>query len=123
MTAQQVEKIKHYQREYQKLYGEKLHIDWAFMKDVPKKVYFRKYAPEIPLVDPEKLLKRCLKKHRASLNIIKDRSTRLHMHGHTKERLAVIEFAKRVLNCRCNAQEAANLINRDRSLLYYYASM
>jgi hypothetical protein len=123
MTLDKFETIKKYQRDYQETYGEKLYIDWAYMKDVPKKVYYRKYAPDLSLVDPEKILKKCLKKYKANLEIIKDRSTRLHMHGNTKERMAVIEYSKRVLSNRCNAQEAANLINRDRSLLYYYASM
>ena len=123
MNEEQIERIRSYQREYKKMYGEKLYIDWPYMKGVPKKVYFRKYAPEIPMVDPEKILMKCLKKHRADLQTIKDRSTRIHMHGNTKERLAIIEFSKRVLSNRCNVQEAANLINRDRSLLYYYASM
>lgn len=123
MTAEQIEKIKKYQREYKRLYGEKLHIDWPCMKDVPRRVYYRKYAPEIPLVDPEKILNSCVKKYKANIDIIKDRSTRIHMHGNTKERMAIIEFSKRVLKNKCNVQEAANLINRDRSLLYYYASM
>jgi len=123
MTIEQVEKIKQFQREYKNLYGEELCIDWPYMKNVPRRIYYRKYATNIPLVDPEKILKRCMKKHKASIEVIRDRTTRLHMHGHTKERLAVIEFSKNVLNSRCNVQEAANLINRDRSLLYYYASM
>lgn len=123
MTADKINKIKSYQREYEKLYGEKLFIDWGSMKDVPKKVYFRKFAPEIRMIDPSKILKKCLKKYGADMEIIKCRDKRLHMNGNMKEKMAIIEFSKRVLNSKCNVQEAANLINRDRSLLYYYASM
>jgi hypothetical protein len=75
------------------------------------------------MIDPSKILNRCLKKYGADVEIIKCRKRRLHMHGNTKEKMAVIEFSKRVLSSKCNVQEAANLINRDRSLLYYYASM
>jgi len=123
VNADKINKIKSYQREYENLYKEKLFIDWGSMKDVPKKVYFRKFAPEIPMIDPSKILNRCLKKYGADVEIIKCRKRRLHMHGNTKEKMAVIEFSKRVLSSKCNVQEAANLINRDRSLLYYYASM
>lgn len=123
MTTEQFKKVKEFQHEYKKLYGEKLYIDWAYMKDIPKRVYLRRYLSNVPIVDPEKVLRKCVKKHKASLEIIKDRSTRLHMHGNTKERLAVIEYCKTVLSNRCNATEAANLINRERSTLYHYASM
>lgn len=123
MTPQQFKKVKEYQREYKKLYGKKLYIDWPYMKDVPKRPLLRRYSPNIPIVDPEKILKKCVRKYKADLQIIKDRSTRIHMHGHTKERLAMVEYCKTVLNNRCNATEAANLINRHRSVLYHYATM
>ena len=123
MTPEQFRKIKDFQREYKKLYGEKLYIDWPYMQGVPKSAYLRRYGPDVPLVDPERILKHCIRKHKANLNLIRDRSTRIHMHGNTKERLALIEYSKRVLSSRCNATEAANLVNRDRSVLYHYASM
>lgn len=123
MNQEQFRKIKDFQREYKRLYGEMLYIDWPYMKGVPKRAFIRRYSPNIPIVDPEKILNKCVRKYKASLDIIRDRTTRIHMHGHTKERLAIIEYSKTVLNSRCNATEAANLINRDRSVLYHYATM
>ena len=34
MEANELRKIKEYQRDYEKLFGKKLHIDWLAMKNI-----------------------------------------------------------------------------------------
>jgi hypothetical protein len=54
---------------------------------------------------------------------IRQKSKRLQVGAYTKERLAVREFCKIVVHLKGNINEAARLINRDRSVIYHYAGM
>jgi hypothetical protein len=127
MTARELMKVKHYQREFKTIFNKRLEIDFMSMKGIPG-------IPTVPVeeidienlpnrmaVDLNKLLDDCVQKYGASLERIRQRSKRLQVGAYTKERLAVREFCKIVIHLKGNINEAARLINRDRSVIYHYA--
>ena len=123
MDAGQVSKIKEYQRDFEERFGKRLEIDWDAMKDVKIRSITFRHFKENEYIDPEQVLMECITKYGASLDKIKDRKTRIHAAGNRRERKAVEEFSKAVIESRINVKEAATLINRDRTMIYHFASL
>lgn len=126
MTALELMKIKQYQREYKKLFDKPLQVDFASMKgvvSVETSGLNLSVMNRAEVADLDKILDDCAKKHGADIEKIKGRKRRLQVGAFTKERLAVREFCKIVVHLRGNINEAARLINRDRSVIYHYAGM
>lgn len=118
IDSNQLLTIKEYQRDFEEKYGMKLQIDWVAMKGMSIR-YHRAYNNYY--LDPKDILDECVKEFGASLRKIRDRKTRLHFNGNSKERMAVEAYARKVLDGNVNVQAAATLINRDRTMLYHYA--
>lgn len=108
MTAEKLMVIKQYQRDYESKFGEKLEIDWFTMKNVPR---------NIPTI--EELFKISLETYNASEELIRSKK-RLQSRELTKERAAVQDFCKKVIHYRLSWYEAAKILNRERTLVYYY---
>jgi hypothetical protein len=123
MDTEQVSKIKEYQRDFEERFGKRLEIDWDSMKGVRVRSITYRYAKEDDFIDPEQVLMECINKYGASLDKIRDRKTRIHAAGSRRERKAVEEFSKAVIESRINIKEAATLINRDRTMIYHFASL
>ena len=123
MDTEQVSKIKEYQRDFEERFGKRLEIDWDSMKGVRVRSITYRYAKEDDFIDPEQVLMECIKKYGANLDKIRDRKTRIHAAGSRRERKAVEEFSKAVIESRINIKEAATLINRDRTMIYHFASL
>jgi hypothetical protein len=123
MDTEQVSKIKEYQRDFEERFGKRLEIDWDSMKGVRVRSITYRYAKEDDFIDPEQVLMECIHKYGASLDKIRDRKTRIHAAGSRRERKAVEEFSKAVIESRINIKEAATLINRDRTMIYHFASL
>lgn len=123
MDAEQVSKIKEYQRDFEERFSKRLEIDWDTMKGPRKCSITFRHFKEQDFIDPEQVLLECITKYGASLDKIKDRKTRIHAAGNRRERKAVEEFSKAVIESRINVKEAATLINRDRTMIYHFASL
>lgn len=125
ISAAELSKIKEYQRDFHEQFKKRLEIDFPAMKGViVKKIYqidSRLVIEEEP--DLPKLLNQCVIKYNASITKIRKRSKRLQGPPFLKERAAVREFSRLVIYLKGNVKEAARLINRDRSLIYYYAEL
>lgn len=126
MTATELTVIKRYQREFEETFNKRLEIDFISMKGIE--------VTDIEDIDIEnisnrktvnlnQLLDECVEKHGASIDKIREKSKRLQVGAYTRERLAVKEFCKIVVHLKGNINEAARLINRDRSVIYHYAGM
>ena len=120
MTTEEIGKIKEYQKEFKKLFKRRLEVDWHSMKGLRRMITFR-HTDEEDYIDPEQLLIECANKYGASIDKIKSRKERLQAAGSSKERRAVEDYCKVVIESRVNIKEAARLINRDRTLIYHYA--
>ena len=72
-------------------------------------------------LDPKTILDECVKEFGADIEKIKDRKTRLHNNGNARERMAVEAYSRRAIDGNVNLKAAAELINRDRTMLYHYA--
>ena len=118
IDSSQLLTIKEYQRDFEEKHGMKLHIDWVAMKGMPSS-YNRSYNNYY--LDPKTILDECVKEFGADLEKIKNRKTRLHNNGNIKERMAVEAYSRRVIDGNVNLKSAAELINRDRTMLYHYA--
>lgn len=76
-------------------------------------------------------LNKCWKKHKADINIIRDKSVKISRSKYQKENNFLKEYSKLILNLRnqtlysdigsCTVTKAAELINKDRTNLYHYA--
>jgi len=125
MDSVELTKIKEYQREFLALYDKKLHIDWMAMKGLPRYergIIVRGEDDRRPL-DPQQLLDECVTKHKADINIIRDRKHRLQYSEYDKEKKAVMEYSSLILYNKINIRKAAKLINRDRTCLYHYSGV
>ena len=120
MTTAELQTIKNYQKEFFKQFHKRLEIDWRAMNGMKRLTTFR-HTSDDDYVDPEELLKQCAEKYGASIENIKSRKTRLQKGGYEKERRAIEDYSKIVMESRINVGQAAKAINRDRTLLYYYA--
>lgn len=118
MDSNQLFTVKEYQRDFEEKFGIKLHIDWVAMKGMSMR-YNRAYNNYY--LNPKDILDECVKEFGASLRKIRDRRTRLHCNGNAKERMAVEAYSRRVIDGNVNLRTAAQLINRDRTMLYHYA--
>jgi hypothetical protein len=118
MDSTQLFTVKEYQRDFEEKFGVKLHIDWVAMKGMSIR-YHRAYNNYY--LDPKDILNECVKEYGASLRKIRSRKTRLHCNGNAKERMAVEAYSRRVIDGNVNLKTAAELINRDRTMLYHYA--
>lgn len=115
MEANELRKIKEYQREYENLFGKKLHIDWLAMKNIKAEQIIIEEKPPI-----EVLFNESVERYKASADKIK--ATRnLKGSRHERERLAVKDFSRNIFFYKINKQEAAEFINKDRTMIYYYA--
>jgi len=126
MSVQELIKIKQYQREFQELFNKRLEIDFISMKGIDVTEIDEIDLENLPnrnTVNLDNLLNECIKKHGADMEKIRQKSKRLQVGAYTKERLAVREFCKIVVHLKGNINEAARLINRDRSVIYHYAGM
>lgn len=123
MNVQELIKIKQYQREFQDLFNKRLEIDFISMKGIDVIEIDLENLPSKDVVNLNELLSNCVNKHGADMEKIKERRKRLQVGAYTKERLAVREFCKIVVHLKGNINEAARLINRDRSVIYHYAGM
>lgn len=115
MTVTELSRIKKYQREFERDFGKKLHIDWVLIKDL------RKPEP-VEELDLETLLDECIEINNASRDVI-DSGQKLSVKKTPRERKAIMDFCKKVIRLNANYDDAARLINRDRSLIYYYGKM
>jgi hypothetical protein len=118
MDSTQLFTVKEYQRDFEEKFGVKLHIDWVAMKGMSIR-YHRAYNNYY--LDPKDILNECVKEYGASLRKIRNRKTRLHCNGNAKERMAVEAYSRKVIDGNVNLKTAAELINRDRTMLYHYA--
>jgi hypothetical protein len=126
MSVQELIKIKQYQREFQELFNKRLEIDFITMKGIDVTEIDDIDLENLPnrnTVNLDNLLNECVEKHGADMEKIRQKSKRLQVGAYTKERLAVREFCKIVVHLKGNINEAARLINRDRSVIYHYAGM
>ena len=126
MTAIELMIIKKYQRDFQKKFDKRLEIDFISMKGIQVTEVDELNISVMNVaeaVDLDKILDECVKKHGADVDKIKERGKRLQVGAYTKERLAVREFCKIVIHLKGNINQAARLINRDRSVIYHYAGM
>ena len=119
MTSLEISKIKQYQDEFYKIFRRRLEIDWRAMNGMRRLTTFRHVKDDI--IDPNELIKQCAEKYGASVTKIRSRKARLQKGGNERERRAVEDFSKIVVQSRINVGEAAKAINRDRTLIYYYA--
>lgn len=124
MTPEQVSVIKGYQKNYFDRFGERLEIDWLGMKGIKIKnktsleEYEDKLAAQKQLGD---ILNELVEKNEGNLEIIKTRR-RLSRHLHPKEIRCIAEFSKIVTANRLNKTLAAQLINKDRTMINYYSN-
>ena len=118
MDSTQLFAVKEYQRDFEEKFGVKLHIDWVAMKGMSIR-YHRAYNNYY--LDPKDILNECVKEYGASLRKIRNRKTRLQCNGNAKERMAVEAYSRKVIDGNVNLKTAAELINRDRTMLYHYA--
>ena len=126
MTAIELMIIKKYQRDFQEKFDKRLEIDFISMKGIQVTEVDELNISVMNVaeaVDLDKILDECVKKHGADVDKIKERGKRLQVGAYTKERLAVREFCKIVIHLKGNINQAARLINRDRSVIYHYAGM
>lgn len=124
LTPEQLAKIKEYQRDFEEKFGKKLYISWPEMKGISiRTIETIETGDGISrFVSLEKLLEDCVNKHGASLEKIKRRDKRTSFADNVAEKHALQDYSKMVLINRLNARKAAALINRDRSVIYHFAT-
>lgn len=113
MNASEILAIKNYQRDFEKRFGKKLEVDWYAMKNI-KRLSFNEDIPTA-----QQLLDEALEKFGASLDVIKN-GRRLFMSSDANERKALEYYCKKVAYYQLDYKSSAKLINRDRSIIYYY---
>jgi len=126
MTAKELMKVKQYQREYKELFDKPLEVDFVSMKGIQVTEVDEldiSVMNKSEVADLNKILDDCVKKYGADVVKIREREKRLQVGAFTKERLAVREFCKIVIHLKGNINQAARLINRDRSVIYHYAGL
>jgi len=125
MGAQEVLKIKQYQRDFEKSFGKKLYISWPEMKGVVPRISMDDIEREDVTVEmtAEEILIELVAKYDTTLDAIRDRSKRVHLGPRRKERSVLIEFSKIIVANRMHMGNASKLINRDRSTLYHFAKL
>lgn len=125
MEAVELGKIKEYQKEFQSLFNKKLEIDWESMNNVlmyKNGILVRSGDKKVEVKFSD-ILKDCATRHNADIKVIVNRKNRIGLSAHFKERDAVIEYCQIVYANNLNVSNAAAAINRDRSCVYYFASL
>ena len=105
MRAEELMKIKEYQREFKSLFNKKLEIDFEFMNECEE-------------LSVSKIFDDCIERYNADVVYIHHNKLG---NSHPNELNAVKRFSTIVINKKLNVAEAAKLIKRDRSLIYHYA--
>ncbi len=118
MTSKQLSVVKGYQKDYFEKFAKILEIDWLKMKGIDRSLETYKDS-DVPYRDLEDILNDSVKKHNANLEIIKNRK-RIDKQF-PKERRALVEFARTVKANNLSILAAANLINKDRTMIYHYS--
>jgi hypothetical protein len=121
MTAVELSKVKEYQRDFYKTFKRKLEIDWQLMNDIDKNSKIE--VIEIPKESLEDIFEHCINKHNADLDVIRNRSCRVHKVNRCRERKALVEFCTIVVKERYSVSKASKLINRDRSCVYNFSQI
>jgi hypothetical protein len=118
MTSKQLSVVKGYQKDYFEKFAKILEIDWLKMKGIDRSLETYKDS-DVPYRDLEDILNDAVKKHNANIEIIKNR--RRIDRQFPKERRALVEFARTVKANNLSTVAAANLINKDRTMIYHYS--
>ena len=118
MTSKQLSVVKGYQKDYFEKFAKILEIDWMKMKGIDRSLETYKDS-DVPYRDLEDILNDAVKKHNANIEIIKNRK-RIDRQF-PKERRALVEFARTVKANNLRTVAAANLINKDRTMIYHYS--
>jgi hypothetical protein len=118
MTSKQLSVVKGYQKDYFEKFAKILEIDWLKMKGIDRSLETYKDS-DVPYRDLEDILNDSVKKHKANLEIIRNRK-RIDKQF-PKERRALVEFSRTVKANRLSITAAANLINKDRTMIYHYS--
>ena len=118
MTSKQLSVVKGYQKDYFEKFAKILEIDWMKMKGIDRSLETYKDS-DVPYRDLEDILNDSVKKHNANIEIIKNR--RRIDRQFPKERRALVEFARTVKANNLSTSAAANLINKDRTMIYHYS--
>lgn len=118
MTSKELSLIKTFQKQFKKQFDRELAIDFLAMNGVENKPiavvkqnFNKKEADKI-------LIKEC-KKHKADINIIKDRKERLAFK-YPNETRAVAYYVRECIQRKWGVKEIMLHINRERSDAYYY---
>lgn len=124
MTAPELSVVKEYQRDFQEKFGKKLYIDWMGMNGVEVVSVNSEEETGMTFPSLEALLVYCTEKYGADINVLKSRDKRIHFGSKlSKEKAALVEFSKIVIKNRLNARKAAEIVNRDRTVIYHFASL
>ena len=118
MKSKELSVVKGYQKDYFEKFAKILEIDWMKMKGIDRSLETYKDS-DVPYRDLEDILNDSVKKHNANLEIIKNRK-RIDKQF-PKERRALVEFARTVKANNLSTVAAANLINKDRTMIYHYS--
>lgn len=118
MTSKQLSVVKGYQKDYFEKFAKTLEIDWMKMKGIDRSLEEYKDS-DVPYRDLEDILNDLVKKHNANLEFIKN--TRRIDRKFPKERRVLVEFARIVKANNLSTVCAANLINKDRTMIYHYS--
>jgi hypothetical protein len=124
MTSEQLSVIKGYQKSYHDRFGERLEIDWLSMKGIKLKYVtpLEDYKDDsISNDNLQGLLDEVLDKYGVDLSSIRA-IRRIGKKLYHKERRALVEFSKIVVANNLNQQAAADLINKDRTMIHYYSN-
>ena len=124
MTAPELSAVKEYQHAFKEKFGKTLYIDWMGMNGVEVVNVTNKEENAMTFSSLEALLEYCTEKYGADINILKSRDKRIHFGAAlSKEKAALVEFSKIVIKNRLNARKAAEIVNRDRTVIYHFASL
>lgn len=115
MTVQEIASIKEYQRDFKEKFNKRLEIDFNLMNEVDDLSLGKKSL--------EEFLKDCTNKYNADIDKILNRKENLSKSTSNKERLALTEYSRAVITNRISTVQAAKVIKRDRSCLYYFAGL
>jgi len=117
MSPNELHWIQKRQKEFKEKFNKDLIIDFSSMNEIPPETnILRFYRKSLPAFETDKVFYSLLKKHDLSLeSVTKIRTTE------TNVKLFLKEFSLVILKTNHSIPYAANLINKHRSVLYYYA--
>ncbi len=118
MTSKELSLIKTFQREFKKQFNKELAIDFLAMNGIENKP-IAVVKQNFNKAEADKILIKECKKHKADINIIKDRKERLAFK-YPNETRAVACYVKECLQKNWGVKEIMLHINRERTDAYYY---